>query len=69
MTNVTRNFIEVVKPSQDIPTRVKCTTTRVGALFLDVKYNHIQKLMVTGVCDLTSLKSVNIFYIDRRHVL
>ena len=54
MTNVTRNFIEVVDPSDDIPTRVKCTATRVGALFLDVNNNHIRKVMLTGVGDLTN---------------
>ena len=54
MTNVTRNFIEVAEPSNDIPTRVKCTATRVGPLFLDVENNHIRKVMLTGVGDLTS---------------
>ena len=54
ITNVTRNSIEVVEPLNDIPTRVKCTATRVGALFLDVNYNQIRKLMLTGVGDSTS---------------
>ena len=54
VTNASRNSIEVVEPSKDIPTRVKYTTTQVGALLLDVNYNHIRKRMLTGVCDLTS---------------
>jgi hypothetical protein len=54
VTNVSRNSIEVVEPSNDIPTRVKYTTTQVGALVLDVNYDHIRKRMLTGVCDSTS---------------